>query len=260
MSQIDRKIDDHTLRSDMTDEEWGRVCSLRVFRATDMPGARSSIDSLIFAFRAVQLDREKIPEFRTRLAALARDIEGIDGQLVELETYGTQRVIQIDSGVTVVKHPHRALLDKVDIKKMRAALRMLRRRLTSGLSLLSAGTTGPHTEDIYFLVERLNEIVLKNSDGGPLTRSNKNRPGLGNDLDFVTTVVGIALKGTGRVVGRGTIDGAIKQLKKMERKGEQSEVISPQFEVSEVQSTSTKGILSYALNVMSQIRKRLDPL
>ena len=198
----------------MTDEEWEKLSKLRIFESGEEGTARQKIDNLLLAFEIAEVERRNEPFYKKKLQAMAKLGKKLDKELSNMQETVLERVVKSQNTTRIIKHHYDALPSRDYLQKIREINSLFQAEVETAHSKLSNNLPGPNTEAIHYLVQLLNGVVLEHSKGGPLTRSQINKKGKGNDVQFVIAVLKMASERSKSAIDASMAFQAIKRLKK----------------------------------------------
>lgn len=207
---LDRELQTHP---QISSDDWNRIFSHRQFRSGTESAVKLKIGIAISAFVRMNSGYDNLDERRSKLQDLLTIATTARDEAYAFAKYNEQRWIVIGRIREADSTYDPVLLSQDAVNKFYSAADTLSRSIRQLVSSMGKSRPGPSTADIFWLVKVLNRIVVQYSDGGPITRSEKSRAGVGHDRDFVESVLRIASREAGRAIDSGTIIGAIRALR-----------------------------------------------
>lgn len=198
------------------DREWTEIFKHRQFRTENEADAKTEILLALLAFLRLNSPYNNVNEYRQRLNAVAAIASKAADLAYELEKYTVQRTIMISPALDFDSGLRHTVVAAKRLQSFSKAGYSLRQPLKDALEALGNGDAGSKNGDVYWLVRILDRIVKTFSDEGGLTVT-KTRPGH-NNVGFVTKVMAIAQRESGRTIADGTIIHAIRKLKEQKLK------------------------------------------
>lgn len=221
---LDRELQTHP---QISKDDWDRVFSYRQFRSGTEAAVKLEISIAISAFMRMNSGYDNLDERRSKLQDLLTIATAARDEAYAFAKYNEQRWIVIGRIREADSTYDPMLLSQDAVNKFYSAADTLSWSIRQLIVSMGKSRPGPSTGDIFWLVKVLNRIVVQYSDGGPVTRSEKNRAGVGNDRDFVKSVLEIASREAGRAIDSGTITGAIRALRSSTEERLSQETVLP---------------------------------
>jgi hypothetical protein len=205
-------LQDQQRNLEISEQDWKNIFSLRIFRQGEEVKARARIEQVLIGFRMLNSAYNNLNAYHTELQFLLDEVSRVSELAYEYEKYAYRRFLLITRVLEIDPSFSHAILPTEPLEKFYRAGHKVKGAIGDTLDALGKKMTGPKNPDTYWLLRALNQIVMELSDHGPLTRSKKNRRGIGNDVQFVTYLIEIAGRKNGKSIGSGTIIGAIRKL------------------------------------------------